>query len=377
MEELERFDQIFDAAKFPENTSSLLVKGDNLDFLSAVESCAPFADFIYIDPPYNTGNLFTYKDRFYDGKDRHSAWLEFMKVRLEKARLVLKEDGVIFIAIGQDELYRLKVLCDDIFGEDNFINNFMWLCGKGKKDEYSRTLQQDTLCYAKNRRKCRPFVEIQERNYKTQNPDNDPRGQWFSGSISFSEKRSSKNHRNFFTVESPSGIKWERQWLCSKEEMDALLADNKIYFGPSPDYANVPRQKIFNGEENQIIPKNIIDHCPTTRDAQNYLDRLLGEKGLFDNPKPVELIMHFLKISSTPKDAVVLDFFAGSGTTFEAVTRMNESDGGNRKCLLVQKDEGSIFEICKKRVQKVIEITSEEKSSTNLCCRFCCIPCSQ
>ncbi|MCQ2578894.1 MAG: site-specific DNA-methyltransferase [Treponema sp.] len=373
MEDLE----IFNSESFFKSPSSILVKGDNLDFLSSVEKFEPFVDFIYIDPPYNTGNNFTYKDRFYEGKDRHSAWLDFIKIRLEKARSILKDEGVIFIAIGQDELYRLKVLCDDIFGEDNFINNFMWLCGKGKKDEFSRTLQQDTLCYAKNRRKCRPFVEIQERNYKTQNPDNDPRGQWFSGSISFSEKRSSKNHKNFFAVESPSGIKWERQWLCSKEEMETLLAENKIYFGPAPDYANVPRQKIFNGEENQIIPKNIIDHCPTTRDAQNYLDKLLGEKGLFDNPKPVELIEHFLKISNTPKNAVIMDFFAGSGTTFEAVSRLNESDGGNRKCILVQKDEGNIFEICKKRVQKVIENEPLNTQSKDPYCRFCYIPCSQ
>ncbi len=374
MDELE----VFDASTFLKSSSNLLIKGDNLDFLTAVEKNDPFVDFIYIDPPYNTGNAFTYKDRFFEGKDRHTIWLDFMKLRLEKARQILKEDGVIFIAIGQDELYRLKILCDDIFGEENFINNFMWLCGKGKKDEFSRTLQQDTLCYAKNRRKCRGFVEIQERNYKTQNPDNDPRGQWFSGSISFSEKRSSKKHKNFYTVESPGGIKWERQWLCSKEEMDILLAENKIYFGPAPDYANVPRQKIFNGEDNQIIPKNIINHCPTTRDAQNYLDKLLGEKGLFDNPKPVELIEHFLKISNTPKNAVVLDFFAGSGTTFEAVKKLNEYDCGNRKCILVQKDEGNIFDICKKRVQIVMETqASEEESAKYPYCRFYYIPCSQ
>lgn len=359
----------------------LLYKADNLDALKdLLSTCEGKINFIYIDPPYNTGNTFTYNDRLFSSNDRHSAWLSFMKERLLLAQKLLSPEGTIFISIGQDELYRLKILCDDIFGEDNFINNFMWLCGKGKKDTYSRTLQQDTLCYAKDKTHLAPFTEIETTQYETSNPDADPRGSWFSGSISFSEKRSNPKHKNYFSIQSPSGIKWERQWFVSKEEMDELLSQNKIYFGPAPDYSNVPRRKIFNGESSKIIPKNLIDHCPTTRAAQNYVDELLGVKGIFDNPKPVELIHHFMTITNCPKDALILDFFAGSGTTFEATVRMNKSDGGSRKCILIQKDEPtfemdgeiktakpgsreafengymSIFEICKARADKVCEM---------------------
>ena len=136
-----------------------------------------------------------------------------------------------------------------------------------------------------------------------------------------------------------------------------------IYWGEAPDYSNVPRVKIFNGQNNRIIPKNIIDDIETTRDAQNYLDSLLGEKKCFDNPKPVSLIRHFLKIAGVSKDALVMDFFAGSGTTFEAVTALNQSDGGTRRCILIQKPElianpdsayGSISELCFARIKKVI-----------------------
>lgn len=317
-----------------------LYVGENLEVMTEnLNKWRSGIQVIYIDPPYNTGNVFTYNDDFSQKGDRHSVWLSFIKERLQLARELLSSDGCIFIAIGDDELYRLKILCDEVFGEENFVNNFMWLHGKGKKDSWSRTLTENNLCYAKDKTKLKPFVEILETNWATKNVDDDPRGPWFSGSISFSEKRSSKKHKNFFSITSPSGIVWERQWLCSKEEMEKLLLDNRIYFGPAPEYSNVPREKIFNGKAEEIIPKNIIENVGTTREAQNHLDELLGVKGVFDNPKPVSLITHLLKITAMRNDITVMDFFAGSGTTAEAVHNMNKKDGGNRKCILIQKDE--------------------------------------
>ncbi len=312
-------------------------------------------DIIYIDPPYNTGNSFAYKDNFASDE-----WLSFMVRRLRLAQKLLAPTGCIFIAIDQSELHYLKILCDQIFGEQNYVNDFMWLHGKGKKDTWSRTLQQHTLCYAKDKHQLAPFTETAQTAWATSNKDNDPRGNWFSGSVSFSEKRSNPNHKNYFTITSPSGVKWTRQWQRTKEEMDALLADNRIYFGPAPDYKGVPRIKIFNEDTQEIIPRNIIDCVESTRHAQAHLDELLGQKGLFDNPKPVELISHLIEITAIRKDALIMDFFAGSGTTFESVCALNKKDGGTRHTILIQKPEPlqesspykTIADLCWARVQK-------------------------
>jgi adenine-specific DNA-methyltransferase len=364
------------ATKFEPRLSAdfrhLLSKGDNYPvlkkFAAGSADCPDFTssvDIIYIDPPYNTGNDFTYNDKFQirDGSglsDRHSQWLSFMQRRLIAAKPLLKPTGCIFIAIDQSELYTLKLLCDQIFGEENFVNDFMWLHGKGKKDKWSRTLQQHTLCYAKNKSCLKEFSEIEYSSWATKNPDNDPRGNWFSGSISFSESRSNPNHHNYYSITSPSGKVWTRQWQVSQEEMEKLISENKIYWGQAPAYDGVPREKIFNDTETEVIPKNIIENVESTRSAQNYLDKLLGEKGLFDNPKPVDLIAHLIKICQLPSYALVMDFFAGSGTTFESVCRLNQEDGGKRRCLLVQKDESGIAEITRKRCEMVSAIYKSE-----------------
>ena len=312
-------------------------------------------DIIYIDPPYNTGNSFAYKDNFASDE-----WLSFMARRLRLAQKLLAPTGCIFIAIDQSELHYLKILCDQIFGEQNYVNDFMWLHGKGKKDTWSRTLQQHTLCYAKDKHQLAPFTQTVQTAWATSNNDNDPRGKWFSGSVSFSEKRSNPNHKNYFTITSPSGVKWTRQWQRTKEEMDALLSDNRIYFGPAPEYKGVPRIKIFNEDTQEIIPRNIIDCVESTRHAQSHLDELLGQKGLFENPKPVELISHLIEITAMRKDALIMDFFAGSGTTFESVCALNKKDGGTRHTILIQKPEPlqesspykTIADLCWARIQK-------------------------
>lgn len=348
--------------------NSIFIEGDNYPVLQLMQkSYSNKINLIYIDPPYNTGNTFTYSDDFSLGEDTHSAWLSFMNRRLKLARDLLKNDGCIFIAIDQSELYTLKLLCDQIFGEDNFVNDFMWLHGKGKKDTWSRTLQQHTLCYAKNKKDLQSFEEIEYTNWATKNADNDSRGNWFSGSISFTENRSNPKHRNYYSISSPTGIIWTRQWMKSREEMEKLIEENKIYFGPAPDYSSVPRIKVFNGEAESVIPRNIIDCVDSTRQSQKHLDELLGEKGIFDNPKPVDLISHLIEITKMDKNALIMDFFAGSGTTFEAVAELNKKDGGNRKCILVQKPEiinqlkkkssnfNTISQICKTRITKVAE----------------------
>ncbi len=357
-----------------QNPTHIFIEGDNYPALQLLES--EFSEkihFIYIDPPYNTGKTtFTYNDsRFLneknnDGKkDTHSAWLSFMNRRLVCAKKLLADNGCIFIAIAEESLYVLKLLCDAIFGPENFVNNFMWLHGKGKKNRFSRTMQESTLCYAKNIKRLHDFIDFEETNWAKANADNDERGAWFSGSISFSEKRSNPKHPNFFKVTSPSGKEWLRQWLITKEEMNDLILQNKIYWGRAPLFDNVPRRKIFNGEKMHIIPKNIIDCADSTRAAQNHLDALLLEKCSFDNPKPVDLIQHFLKIVNMKNDITVMDFFAGSGTTFEAVARQNGCDNGKRRCILIQKPEKikkdsrfkTISDLCYERIKKTIPST--------------------
>lgn len=365
----EQFDNSLDSVKIQPAVKSIqnhiFIQGDNYPVLYHLQKeFSGKIDFIYIDPPYNTGNKFIYNDDFATNSDKHSKWLSFMNRRLQLAKNLLAESGCIFIAIGQEELFYLKILCDTIFGEENFVNDFMWLVGKGKKDKWSRTLEQHTLCYAKNKKNLKSFSEFEKTDWAKTNPDNDSRGPWFSGSISFTEERSNKKHKNYFEITSPSGIKWQRQWLVSKDEMQNLLAENKIYFGSAPEYDKVPRVKIFNEEETEIIPKNIIDFVPSTRQAEKFVDKMIGQKKSFDNPKPVELIEHLICITNIKKDALILDFFAGSGTTFEAVINLNKKDGGNRKCILVQKEENDIHQLCKQRINAVLQkndLTQTEK----------------
>lgn len=346
---------ILDGGDKPTN---ILIEGDNYHSLSVLSyTHQGKVDVIYIDPPYNRGkNDFRYNDRYVDEEDsyRHGKWLSFMYKRLNLAKELLKSTGFIFISIDDHEQASLKLLCDEIFGEENFIQNFMWLHGKGKKDRWSRTMQQYILCYAKKKESVSPWGLVNTANYNFQNPDKDPRGGWFSGSVSFSENRSNRKHQNYFTIESPSGIKWTRQWQKTKEEMEELLSQEKIFFGYPPEYNAVPRIKIFPGDVSEQIPPNIIDNVGTTREAQSFLDELLG-KNVFDYPKPVNLIKHLLGFSQTKK-SIVLDFMAGSGTTGHAVLELNKEDGGNRQFILCTNNENKIAEeVTYPRMEKVIK----------------------
>ena len=356
-------------SKAPGQPTNIIIEGDNYHSLSALNyTHAGKIDIIYIDPPYNTGKKdFTYNDKYVDEEDtyRHSKWLSFMSKRLQLAKELLAKDGVIFISIDDNEFANLKILCDEIFGSSGFINNFMWLHGKGKKNKQSRTLQQYTLAYSKVPRDNLNSWSMTKMAQGTfSNPDNDPRGDWFSGSISFSEERSNKKSDKYFEIESPSGIKWKRQWMCTQEEMDEYLKDNKIYFGTAPEYSNTPRIKIFPTDTNELIPDNILDNCGTTRGAQKELDKMIGrktnEKGKlvpkFDNPKPHELIEYLIKITNKKSDITILDFFAGSGTTGHAVLKLNKDEGGNRQFILCTNNENNIAEeVAYPRIEKVID----------------------
>ena len=350
-----------------DTTGNMFIDGDNLAALKILHKAYyGKVKMIYIDPPYNTGNDFIYNDDFkqtrrsYEaeagitddegnvvrddglrtntGGHKHSNWLNMMYPRLFLARNLLRQDGVIFVSIDDNEVHNLRLMMNEIFGEKNFVNQILWLHGKGKKDTWMRTTQQYILIYARNKSELPQWCDVQYAQGIFSNPDNDPRGEWFSGSISFDEKRSNKNRDTYFTIKSPSGVEWTRQWQVEKpEDMYELIRDNRIYFGPAPEYANVPRKKIFPTDENEIIPSNLMDDVGTTRSAQAELDNIMNGK-FFDNPKPTRLIKKIISISAD-KNSVILDFFSGSGTTAHAVAELNAEDGGNRRWICVQLPE--------------------------------------
>ena len=345
-----------------DNTQNLYIEGDNLDVLKLLrETYLNKIKMIYIDPPYNTGNDFVYEDDFalegeeykygsgqYDEVGNrlfqntesngrfHTDWLNMIYPRLKVAKDLLSDDGVIFISIDDNEQANLKKICDEVFGESNFINNFMWLHGKGKKDSQSRTLQQYMLCYTKNKISLPSWKDEKYTAYEFQNPDNDPKGKWFSGSISFDENRSNPKHPNFYTVTSPSGICWTRQWQISREEMNELIEQGDIFWGEAPAYCKVPRKKI-RPSTIEIIPGNIFEDCGTTKSAEKEIKNIFG-RNVFEYPKPVDLIRKIIKIAGI-KDMTILDFFSGSATTAHAVMQLNAEDGGNRKFIMVQLPE--------------------------------------
>ena len=347
-----------------DTTENLYIEGDNLEVLKLLqESYLGKVKMIYIDPPYNTGNDFIYADDFmrsqqeeneqmgmYDEDENrlfkntdtngrfHSDWCSMMYSRLMLARNLLADDGVIFISIDDNEQENLKKICDEVFGESHFVNVFMWLHGKGKKNAHSRTLQQYVLCYAKCLSQVKEWTDYDYTSYEFTNPDNDPKGKWFSGSLSFNENRSNPLHPNYYTITSPSGVKWTRQWQVNYDEMQKLIEEGDISWGTSPKFDSVPRQKI-RPSKIEIIPPNIFENCGTTAGAEKELGDIVG-KDIFSYPKPVALLKHII-ILSCDQNAIILDFFSGSATTAHAVMQLNAEDGGHRKFIMVQLPEPS------------------------------------
>lgn len=380
-----------------DNTENIYIEGDNLDALKLLrETYLGKIKMIYIDPPYNTGNDFIYEDDFSqqtaeyleksgqldiegnklvqntESNGRfHTDWLNMIYPRIKIARDLLSDDGAIFISIDETEISNLKNLCNEIFNEKNYINTFMWLHGKGKKDSWSRTLQQYVVVYAKNKAELASWGETKICDYEFKNPDNDPKGPWFSGSLSFSEDRSNPNSDKYYSITSPSGIVWTRQWMISKEEMEDLIKKGDVSFGKAPNYDGVPRSKIRPGATIEVIPNNIIDNCNSTRGAENYLEELFGSE-CFSYPKPYELMQKLLSYMDLT-DATVLDFFSGSATTAEGVFRNNVLNGSNTKFIMIQLPENlddslvSASSFSRPIIQNAINYLEKQNKPHNIC----------
>lgn len=356
----------------PENKDSenIYISGDNLDALKhLLKSYAGKVKCIYIDPPYNTGeDDFVYNDNFRftpeelekklsidedevkrildltsRGSSTHSAWLMFMSPRLQLARELLSKDGVIFISIDDNEQANLKLLCDYVFGEENFVAQFIWEKRVNRENRNEISVRHDyILCYSKEpsderRLKQMPMNEKALANYG--NPDNDPRGPWKSDPAHAQAGHGTKSQ--FYTLVAPNGKKHElpsgRCWLYTQPVMEEAIKDNRIWFGN--DGNGVPRIKTYlYAKDRGLTPETMLfaKEASTNEKAKNYIKDLFDGVAVFETPKPVELISILTKMASG--NDIVVDFFSGSASTAEAIMRRN-LDGLQRKYVMVQWQE--------------------------------------
>jgi len=354
---------------------NFLIEGDNLAALQLLEKThKDNIDLIYIDPPYNTGNKdFMYDDCFVDSNDtfRHSKWLSFMKQRLDLAIKLLNKKGAIFISIDDNEQSVLKMLCDEVFGVDNFVANIIWQ-KKFSPQNDAKWLSDNhdfIICYAKNKQIWKPKLmkRSAESNARYKNPDNDPRGDWASTDLAVKTYSAEYD----YPITTPSGKVVMpangRCWMTSKERMAELIADNRIWFGKKGN--NMPRYKTFLSEVQQgIVPLTIWFHNEVghNQSAKQELKRIFQDVHMpFDTPKPTQLINRILEIA-TNSSSIILDFFAGSGTSGHAVMKFNAEDGGHRKFILCTNNENNICrDVTYERLKTVITGKRKDGSEYN------------
>jgi adenine-specific DNA-methyltransferase len=373
----------------PDSSENLIIEGENLEVLKLLSgSYREKIKCIYIDPPYNTGKDFVYSDNFTQDKKGywedaevlengvkidtntetdgryHSNWLNMMYSRLLIARQLLKEDGVIFISIDDNEVHHLRKLCDEVFGEDNFVANIIWekKFAPSNDAKWFSDNHDHILIYAKNKDIYRPFLleRSEEALSRYKNIDNDPRGVWVSGDMTV--KTYSEN--NDFEIITPSGKKINPPkgicWRFSKDKINELIKENRVWFGESGD--NVPRLKRFLTDvKDGVTPLTIWYHKDVghNQEATQECRKLFEGEQYFDTPKPTRLLKRISQLSLNEND-IILDFFGGSGTTAHSIMDLNK-DGGNRKFILVQIPEATDekSESYKAGYKKISDITIE------------------
>ena len=350
-----------------DTTENVYIEGDNFEVLKIIqESYLGKIKMIYIDPPYNTGKDFIYRDNFKISKNDyegnlgieneeggklfkntdtngrfHSDWLSMMYERLLIARDLLKDDGVIFISIDDNEVHNLRKICDEIFGEEN-IETMVWdkvanqaNAGSGKMKITYRFRKDHEYILVIFKNKIETFfnkpLKIFEYKNEYGNKDNDPRGNWLDTELCKSEEKSIEKGKNYYEIELPSGKKIARQWHITKQEFEDLNNDNRIYWGSGN---SLPRKKVFLNEPRPSTPISVLKEQGGTTEGINDMN-ILFNGNLFENPKSIRLIKYLLEICIDPQGSV-LDFFSGSSTTAHAVMQLNAEDGGNRKFIMVQ-----------------------------------------
>jgi adenine-specific DNA-methyltransferase len=333
---------------------NLLINGDNLGALNQIkEHLVGKIDVIYIDPPYNTGKkMGKYSDSF----KSHDAWVGFMRPRIVLAKEFMADHAMIFISIGEQEEAHLKLLCNEIFGEDNKVSSITWQCKHTVANDKNGISSQTEyiLVYAKNIKNIKLNNDpLREEYVKAmyKNIDNDPEGPW-RGGVQLYKKKNTKT----YTVTSPTGKKWTLPWNYSEDQWYETLEKNKlIYWGK--DGNSCPVKKVYLKNTKGINIKNLWlgSEVGYTEDGGNTLENMFESRNSFLYPKPVSLMKRILQIA-TNKDSLIMDFFAGSGTMGHAGLEFNQSDGGNRRFILITNDEDSICsEVTFPRLKKVIE----------------------
>jgi adenine-specific DNA-methyltransferase len=391
-------------------TRNIFIEGDNLEVLKLLYK--PYAGrvkMIYIDPPYNTGRDFIYSDDYTDPleaylkltaqKDEkgnlltsnpetsgrfHSAWLSMMFPRLFLASQLLRDDGVIFASIDDNEVHNLRRLMNEVFGEENFVTTIIWqrIFGPKNTAKYFSEDHDYVLVYAKNKAVWRPnnLPRTEEANSRYDNPDDDPRGPWVAGDPCARNYYS----RGTYWVTSPKGQKFRNPigtyWRVPHEKFLDLEKDNRIWWGK--DGNSRPTLKRFLSEVKQgMVPQTLWfykDVGHTAEAKKELLEYVKFENGdnVIDTVKPTRLIQRMLQLATSPSEMdIVLDFFAGTGTTAHAVMTQNREDGGNRRFLLVQLPEPlpdpekklkTLVDVCEERLQNVVLKLRKEKKQTNL-----------
>ena len=387
-----------------DSTENIFIEGENLDVLKVLQkSYFNSIKMIYIDPPYNTGNDFVYNDNFkQDLKDYqeksgelddegnlklafkknskenghfHSKWLNMMLPRLHLAKNLLKDDGVIFISIDDNEQAQLRLLCDEVFGEENFIADVIWNSTKSVTNTALISVSHTyTLIYAKNIDyyiKNREKFRLPEDGEGFSNPDNDPRGEWKADPFQVGGWRPNQQYEivnpKTGKVYTPNeGASWKNDY----EKYQELVKDNRIIFGKTGDGAPLRKRFKWEAEERGKVTKTIWDDVETTTNGTQLLKKMFDGTAVFSNPKPIGLLQRILSLS-TEKNSndIILDFFSGSGTTAHAIMELNK-DGGNRKFIVVQlpeqldpkdKEQKIAYDFCKsnKLSTNIAEISKE------------------
>lgn len=377
-----------------ENTNNLYIEGDNLEVLKLLQTAYyRKVKMIYIDPPYNTGNDFVYEDDFKDPMAKykeitsqttksnpetmgryHTNWLNMMYPRLRLAANLLRDDGVIFISIDDNEVHNLRKLCDEVFGEENFVAQIVWKRKRGRDNSarWFSKAHEYLVLYSKSKDYFNTnFLELDDETKKAyKNPDNDPRGDyrmlacWARGTQGGVKYDFTSKSGQYFS---------ERLWLFSKENLAKMDEDNKLIIHGDNIY-----RKLFIYENKGKIPETLWDNVSNAANAADEIKNLF-ESIVFDTPKPIPYIKEMLHIATDKDDDIVLDFFSGSATTAHAVMQLNAEDGGKRQFIMVQlpemTDEKSeafkagyknICEIGKERIRRAGSKIKEEYLKNHL-----------
>ena len=383
--------RVFHSARVEaEAAGNFIIEGENLEVLKLLLAAyRQRVKCIYIDPPYNTGKDFVYSDNYTEDRRPywentgvtqdgvkidtntdadgryHSNWLNMLYSRLLLARQLLRPDGVIFISIDDNEVTNLRKMCDEVFGEENFVAEFIWKSRQNKDNRTKTGASIDheyIICYSKFHEE-RVLKGSIRKTDQYSNPDNDERGSWVSANMVGLRDESQRPNLHYDLIDPETKINYGKPlmgWRYDKKTMSRLTSEKRIIWPSSAE--GRPRRKVFFDDVDDNLPgfSSMINQDVYTRDGTSAIENLLGSR-FFDFPKPPYLIKSLIEQVATDQNDLILDFFAGSGTTGQAVMELNAEDGGNRQFILVQIPEATdeASEAHKAGYTKISDITIE------------------